>query len=72
MAGTDNEALATLLGRAQLSPEAFARRLNAFALELGRADRLDPKTPYKWLRGGHPRQPWPTLAAALLSRDLAE
>jgi hypothetical protein len=45
MAGTDNEALATLLGRAQLTPEAFARRLNAFALELGRADRLDPKTP---------------------------
>jgi hypothetical protein len=72
MAGTENEALALLLGRVEWSPEAFARQLNRFARELGRTDHLDVKTPYKWLRGGHPRSPWPALAAALLSRELGE
>jgi hypothetical protein len=72
MATTENQALAALLGRARWSPEVFARQVNAFAREVGRTAVLDVKTPYKWLRGGHPRSPWPALVAALLSRELAE
>jgi tetratricopeptide (TPR) repeat protein len=60
--------LRALLQRASLSPEQFAKRLNAQASELGLKHRIDQKTPYKWFRGAVPRQPWPTLAAHLLSR----
>ena len=62
--------LRTLLQRAQLSPERFARLLNKSAAELGLVARMDPKAPYKWLRGAHPREPWPGLAVELLSAKL--
>jgi tetratricopeptide (TPR) repeat protein len=62
--------LRMLLQRAQLSPERFARLLNRSAAELGLVARIDPKAPYKWLRGAHPREPWPGLAAELLSAQL--
>jgi hypothetical protein len=59
--------LAELLAALRWSPEAFARHLNAFA-RTNRVDRvIHPKTPYKWLRGVHPQQPWPELVAALLA-----
>lgn len=62
--------LRALIQRAGLSPEQFARRLNQHAAELNLPNRIDPKTPYKWFRGVSPRQPWPTLAAHLLSGRL--
>jgi tetratricopeptide (TPR) repeat protein len=62
--------LRSLLQRASLSPEQFAKRLNVQASELGLRHRIDQKTPYKWFRGAVPRQPWPTLAAHLLSGTL--
>jgi hypothetical protein len=64
--------LRALLQRAGLSPEAWARRLNAQATELSLASRIDPKTPYKWLRGATPRSPWPQLVADLLTAQLRE
>lgn len=68
---TDPEVpLRALLQRACLSPEQFAKRLNVQASELGLKHRIDQKTPYKWFRGAVPRQPWPTLAAHLLSATL--
>ncbi|HXS65052.1 MAG TPA: tetratricopeptide repeat protein [Streptosporangiaceae bacterium] len=68
---TDPEVpLRALLQRASLSPEQFAKRLNVQASELGLKQRIDQKTPYKWFRGAVPRQPWPTLAAHLLSATL--
>ena len=68
---TDPEVpLRALLQRASLSPEQFAKRLNVQASELGLKHRIDQKTPYKWFRGAVPRQPWPALAAHLLSVTL--
>jgi tetratricopeptide (TPR) repeat protein len=68
---TDPEVpLRGLLQRASLSPEQFAKRLNVQASELGLKHRIDQKTPYKWFRGAVPRQPWPALAAHLLSATL--
>jgi tetratricopeptide (TPR) repeat protein len=68
---TDPEVpLRALLQRACLSPEQFAKRLNVQASELGLKHRIDQKTPYKWFRGAVPRQPWPALAAHLLSATL--
>jgi len=64
------EGLRALLHRAALTPEQFARRLNHKSSELGLPNRIDPKTPYKWMKGVTPRQPWPTLATALLSAIL--
>ncbi len=72
IAEQENRALKLLLRRAQWTPETFARKLTALAREVGRGDSLDVKTPYKWLRGGRPRSPWPDLAAALFSRELGE
>jgi hypothetical protein len=63
-------ALTALLGELGWKPEILARRLNAFAVLQGHRERVHPKTPYKWLRGEHPRAPWPALAAALLSGEL--
>jgi len=63
-------ALRALLQRAGLSPEQLARRLNQHAAELGLPNRIDPKTPYKWLRGTVPRPPWPALVAHILSSRL--
>jgi hypothetical protein len=62
--------LRSLLQRADLTPETLARRLNALARELGLSRQLDQKTPYKWLRGSAPRDPWPALTAHILSRRL--
>jgi hypothetical protein len=62
--------LKVLLQRATLSPEQFALRLNRLAIQMGLAARIDKKTPYKWLRGGFPREPWPALAAAVIGQRL--
>jgi tetratricopeptide (TPR) repeat protein len=62
--------LRTLLQRATLSPEQLARRLNRLATEMRLPASIDPKTPYKWLRGSTPRQPWPALVSAILSQQL--
>src|ERR1043166_2828199 len=50
--------LRQLLQRATLTPEQFAHRLNRLATQMGLTARIDRKTPYKWLRGGLPREPW--------------
>lgn len=70
LAEVPGEALRVLLHRAGLTPEQFAGRLNRLAGRLGMAVRLDRKTPYKWLRGGSPRAPWPALAAVVLTELL--
>jgi tetratricopeptide (TPR) repeat protein len=73
MSGAASESggrLRALLQRTQLTPEQFAHRINLAAAELGLTARIDKKTPYKWLRGGAPRQPWPALAASVLGREL--
>jgi hypothetical protein len=62
--------LGSVLAELAWKPEQLARRLNSFATMHGRREQVHPKTPYKWLRGEHPRTPWPTLAAALLSDEL--
>lgn len=62
--------LRALLQRAALQPEQLGYRLNAFAAQLGIPARVHPKTTHKWLRGCHPREPWPALAAAVLGRCL--
>jgi hypothetical protein len=59
--------LRSLLDRADLSPEAMARQLNSLARGLGMTRELNEKTPYKWLRGSVPRDPWPALVAHFLS-----
>lgn len=69
---SDPSSLRAVLQRVGMSPERFARRLNAEASELGLAQRIDPKTPYKWFRGSMPRSPWPTLASAVLSAELGQ
>src|SRR5262249_2705902 len=68
---TDRTAdLRTLLQRARLSPEQLARGLTQSAAELGLPGRIDPKTPYKWLHGTHPRRPWQVLTVQLLNTVL--
>jgi tetratricopeptide (TPR) repeat protein len=62
--------LRALLREADLSPEQLARRLNRQASHLGVARRVDPKTPYKWLRGAKPRAPWPALLVSVLASEL--
>jgi hypothetical protein len=64
------ERLRILLQRAQLTPEQFAHRLNRLSSQMGLTERIDRKTPYKWLRGSAPRKPWPALAASVLSQEL--
>lgn len=59
--------LAAALAGLGWSAEALARHVNDFAQVNGIGRRIHPKTPYKWLRGEHPQQPWPDLVAALLS-----
>jgi hypothetical protein len=62
--------LAALLGIVGWNPERLARRLNAFTAQQGIAERIHPKTPYKWVTGDVPRPPWRALTAALLSEVL--
>jgi transcriptional regulator with XRE-family HTH domain len=64
------ERLRILLQRASLTPEQLATRLNQLARQLGLSARIDRKTPYKWLRGSIPREPWPALISTILSRKL--
>src|SRR5690242_10029453 len=68
--GDSGERLRVLLQRAQLTPEQFANRLNRLSSQMGLTARIDRKTPYKWLRGSTPREPWPALAASVLSQPL--
>jgi tetratricopeptide (TPR) repeat protein len=53
-----------------MSPEQFARKLNRQAALMRLPARVDPKTPYKWLRGALPRPPWPAIASIILSEQL--
>jgi tetratricopeptide (TPR) repeat protein len=53
-----------------MSPEQFARKLNRHAALMRLPARVDPKTPYKWLRGALPRPPWPAIASIILSEQL--
>lgn len=67
---TANRVLAELLAELGWCPEDLAYRLNTFARAHGQPDRLNAKTPYKWRdEGDHPRRPWPTLVAAVLSEE---
>lgn len=65
--GTPLAALLAVTGR---NPERLARRLNDFTAQQGIAERIHPKTPYKWVAGDIPRPPWRALTAALLSEVL--
>ncbi|MGH3994069.1 MAG: hypothetical protein ACRDSN_16615, partial [Pseudonocardiaceae bacterium] len=74
-----NEALVSLLARAQWSPENLGMRLNALAAKLGLRARLHPKSPVRWVRtnASHPelcvpREPWPALVCLLLHQQLNE
>lgn len=74
-----NEALVSLLARAQWSPENLGMRLNALAAKLGLRARLHPKSPVRWVRtnASHPelcvpREPWPALVCLLLHQRLNE
>lgn len=62
--------LGDILAQLGWRPEVLAERLNAFARDQGRSERIHAKTPYKWLRGNQPRSPWPTLTTVLLSEIL--
>lgn len=65
--GRAGAGLAAVLAGLGWSAEALARHLNDFAGANSVDRRVHPKTPYKWLRGEHPQQPWPDLVAALLA-----
>ncbi len=74
-----NVTLIGCLTRLGWSPEQFASHLNGLARSLRLPDEIHPKTPRRWLaaRPPHvrpcvPRQPWPGLVCALLSRRLGE
>lgn len=62
--------LAGLLGMLGWTAERLARRLNTFAAQQGRPERIHPKTPYKWVAGETPRQPWRALTTAVLTEAL--
>lgn len=53
-------------------PEHLGIRLNELARTQGRPERIHVKTPYKWVRGDQPRDPWPALVAALLTAATGE
>lgn len=74
-----NSALDSCLTRCGWTPENLANRLNTMARSLDLPDRIHPKTPRRWIRAQHhrarpcqPRQPWPGLVCALLTRKLGE
>jgi tetratricopeptide (TPR) repeat protein len=67
---SNGKAITRLLAEVGWQPEQLARRLNECAERHGRAERLHPKTPYKWKKGDLPRSPWPSLTIALLSEQL--
>jgi hypothetical protein len=70
-----NVALNSCLTRLGWSAEQFASHLNELARSLRLPDKVHPKTPRRWLQARPPsalpcipRQPWPGLVCALLSR----
>jgi hypothetical protein len=74
-----NVALHSCLTRLGWSAEQFAGHLNELARSLRLPDEVHPKTPRRWLKARPPsvlpcvpRQPWPGLVCALLSRRLHE
>ncbi|MGH3885107.1 MAG: hypothetical protein ACRDSZ_00825 [Pseudonocardiaceae bacterium] len=74
-----NVALNSCLTRLGWSAEQFASHLNGLARSLRLPDEIHPKTPRRWLKARPPsglpcvpRQPWPGLVCALLSRRLHE
>lgn len=74
-----NAALLGYLTRLDWSPEQFAGHLNGLARSMRISDRIHLKTPRRWLKARPPnllpcvpRQPWPGLVCALLSRRLHE
>lgn len=74
-----NVALDSYLTRLGWSAEQFASHLNGFARCMRLPDEIHPKTPRRWLKTRPPsvlpcvpRQPWPGLVCALLSRRLHE
>ncbi|MGH4015674.1 MAG: hypothetical protein ACRDSL_17475 [Pseudonocardiaceae bacterium] len=75
-----NVALIGYLSRLGWTPEQFTRQLNGLARSLRLpVPEMHPKTPRRWLaarppstRPCVPRQPWPGLVCALLSRHLQE
>ncbi len=69
--GEVNAQPATVLTELGRRPGTFAQRLNEHAALQGLSNRMHPKTPYRWLAGARPRAPWPALAAALCSAELA-
>jgi tetratricopeptide (TPR) repeat protein len=52
------------------SPEQLASHLNAFARAHGLRVEVSLKAPYHWLSGARPRDPLPSLVAALLTQSL--
>lgn len=74
-----NSALRAYLTRCGWTPENLGNHLNTMARSLGLPDRMHPKTARRWVRAVHPRtrpcmprQPWPGLVCAVLSRKLGE
>ncbi|MER7168355.1 hypothetical protein ABT336_20100 [Micromonospora sp. NPDC000207] len=67
---SSGEAISRVLAEVGWQPEQLARHLNECAKRHGRAERLHPKTPYKWKKGDVPRSPWPSLITSLLSEHL--
>lgn len=74
-----NVALDSYLTRLGWSAEQFASHLNGFARCMRLPDEIHPKMPRRWLKARPPsvlpcvpRQPWPGLVCALLSRRLHE
>lgn len=74
-----NLALEACLARCGWSAVNLGHHLNAMARSLCLPDRLHPKSPRRWVKAAPPRikpcvprQPWPGLVCALLSRKLGE
>ncbi|MGH3936169.1 MAG: hypothetical protein ACRDS1_14530, partial [Pseudonocardiaceae bacterium] len=74
-----HSALECYLARCGWTAENLGYHLNAMASSLGLPERMHPKTPRRWVRARPsrarpclPRQPWPGLVCAVLSRKLGE
>ncbi|MGH3795201.1 MAG: hypothetical protein ACRDSP_09960 [Pseudonocardiaceae bacterium] len=74
-----NSALQACLTRCGWTPENLGNHLNTMARSLALPDRMHPKTARRWVRAVHPhtrpcvpRQPWPGLVCAVLSRKLGK
>ncbi|MGH3866812.1 MAG: hypothetical protein ACRDQ4_11865 [Pseudonocardiaceae bacterium] len=74
-----HSALESYLARCGWTAENLAYHLNAMARSLSLPERMHPKTPSRWVRARPPRtrpclprQPWPGLVCAVLTRKLGE